>query len=448
MGTRRSAARAADPGRVFLGLTEIAGYYRDLRDGFASSGIEADVVTLFPHAFGYEVTNEDPHVRRMIARVRRVFPERPQRRTPAVIVREVSLRIWLLAWALPRYDTFVFGFRNTFLGGWDLPLLRLFGKRIVCVLHGSDARPAYVDRQNGDGLDGEAMARWVRRRRRLIRRMERWSHELVAGALTLQLHSRPVVSFQVLGVPTAITSGERRTGRTPYRVVHAPSHLATKGTTHIRAAIEELRQEGIDVDYRELVGVPNEEVLAALADADLLVDQLYSDTFLGGLGAEAAGAGCPAIVAGYELDRLDDLVPNEWRPPGYYCAPADVTSTIRAALTDDDDRRRVAAEAQSFVAERWSNADVAERLRRVCVGDVPAAWRADPMTVVAVHGCGVDETTARAWIGEVVMAAGPSGLGVDDKPRLREAFLALARGDEGESGRRLPEGGDPVRPAR
>lgn len=435
---------------MFLGLTEIAGYYRNLQRGLAHHGVSADVVTLFPHALGYELDRDQgPEVARMVARLRRAFPERPPRRTPRTILTELYLRVRLLVWAVPRYDTFVFGFRNTFLNGWDLPLLRLLGKRVVCVFHGSDSRPPYIDRHNGEDLDGPGMATWIRRRRRVVRRIERWSDAVIVGALTTQLHEGPVVSFQVVGVavPPVPERVREPAHDRPLRVVHAPSHPTAKGTAEIRAAVEALAARGVHIDYRELAGVRNEVVLRELEEADLLIDQVFSDTFLGGLGAEAAAAGCPTVVGGYELDVLADLVPESARPPGYYCHPDQLEDTIAGALRDHAGRVATGEAARRFVAAEWTEPGFGARFLRVLTGDVPPEWMLDPRTLTAVHGCGVDASTARAWIGSVVDAAGPTGLGVDAKPRLRHALLDfLAAGVKVGPLRPMERADDPTPP--
>jgi hypothetical protein len=425
---RRTGGRRAGPARVFLGLTEIAGYYRSLGRGLRVLGVESDVITLYPHVSGYDVEEDlAPDARAMVARVRRILPHRPDGRRPVAVAKELLVRGWLLIWAARRYDTFVFGFRNTFLAGWDLPLLRLMGKQVICVFHGSDSRPPYIDRQNGEGLDGAGMVRWVRRRSRLVRRLERWSDQVVVGGLTTQLHRRRLVCFQALGAPVPLAAVDRppRAVGAPVRVVHAPSHLATKGTLVIRRVIDELQAEGLLIDYRELVGRPNREVLAELAEADLLVDQLYSDTFLGGLGAEAAAVGCPSVVGGYELDLLAELVAAEAKPPGYYCRPDALAATIRAALEDDPGRRSTGLAAMAFVRQEWSPEAVAARFLRVLARDEPEAWLVDPARLSAHLGCGVDRATAAAWVRATVDAGGPSGLGVDDKPTLRAALVAM-----------------------
>jgi hypothetical protein len=424
-----AARRGDEPERVFLGLTEIAGYYRALSEGLGHHGVRSDVITLYPHVSGYEVDeSSSPDAARMVARVRRWLPGAPRRRQPLWVLRELAVRVVLLAWSVGRYDTFVFGFRNTFLAGWDLPLLRLLGKRVICVFHGSDSRPPYIDRQNGEGLDGAGMVRWVRRRSRLIRRLERWSDQVVVGGLTTQLHHRRTVCFQSLGAPVHVGPSPRpdRPAGPPLRLVHAPSHLATKGTEVIRAVVEELRAEGFDLDYRELIGRPNQEVLAELAAADLLVDQLYSDTLLGGLGAEAAAMGCPSVVGGYELDQLSALLEPEARPPGYFCRPEDLAETIRRALGDERARRHVGSQARDFVAQLWSPEAVAARFLRLMRDDVPDAWLVDPRQLDAHLGCGVDLGTAASWIRATIDAGGPSGLGVDDKPALLAALVATA----------------------
>jgi hypothetical protein len=426
------------PRRIFLGLTEVAGYYGHLCEGFRSHGIDADVMTIHPHAFDYGGDAlARPDAARALARVRRWIPVRPTSRRPWTVAKEVVARVGLLLWSLPRYDLYVFGFRNTFLDGWDLPLLRLLGKHVVCVFHGSDSRPPYIDRQNGEALDGDGMVRWVRRRTRAVRRLERWSDEVVVGGLTTQLHRRPVICFQVLGVPVPATEVDAapRTTSGPFRVVHAPSHLATKGTPVIREAVRQLQAEGVQIDYRELVGRPNEEVLAELAEADLLVDQIYSDTLLGGLGAEAASMSCPTLIAGYELPLLElllDGVAAVPLPPGYFCRPEEVLDVLRTVLRDRVGLQAVGVAARQFVQEQWSPHSVTERFLRVIAGDAPDDWRLDPMAQDAHFGVGVDSATAGAWIQRVLDADGPAGLGVRDKPALEQALVALAA-DRGQA---------------
>jgi len=60
----------------------------------------------------------------------------------------------------------------------------------------------------------------------------------------------------------------------PLRLLHAPNHKSLKGTEFILRAVDELQSEGLDINLRILEGVPNDQVLSAIAEADLVLDQL------------------------------------------------------------------------------------------------------------------------------------------------------------------------------
>ncbi|TAM71914.1 MAG: glycosyltransferase family 1 protein [Microbacteriaceae bacterium] len=81
----------------------------------------------------------------------------------------------------------------------------------------------------------------------------------------------------------------------PVIVVHAPSNMAVKGTPLVRDAIERLRAEGYNIDYRELVNVSNAEVRRQLAIAHIALNQFYA-LMPGVFGIEAM-ASCCAMLA-------------------------------------------------------------------------------------------------------------------------------------------------------
>lgn len=60
----------------------------------------------------------------------------------------------------------------------------------------------------------------------------------------------------------------------PLRVLHAPNHRHLKGTSHIVAAVQELKAEGVAIELELVEGVPNTEVHRAILNADVVVDQL------------------------------------------------------------------------------------------------------------------------------------------------------------------------------
>ena len=75
------------------------------------------------------------------------------------------------------------------------------------------------------------------------------------------------------------------------RVLHAPSHPYVKGTYEIKRVISSLQDAGHPIKLILLNGLPNSKVLQELEKCDFVVDQIYSDGPLGGLGVEAAWFG-------------------------------------------------------------------------------------------------------------------------------------------------------------
>ena len=78
-------------------------------------------------------------------------------------------------------------------------------------------------------------------------------------------------------------------------IVHAPTRRTTKGTDVILAALDALRAEGLGFELRLLEGVPHAEVRAAIADADLLVDNVVAGSY-GIVSLEAMASGKVAVA--------------------------------------------------------------------------------------------------------------------------------------------------------
>ncbi len=89
---------------------------------------------------------------------------------------------------------------------------------------------------------------------------------------------------------------DKFTDLSPVRVVHATTAPVIKGTPLVRAAVAQLKDEGYEFEYRELIGVTNAEVKDALGRAHIVLNQFYgfSPTVFG---AEALAAGCAVMMS-------------------------------------------------------------------------------------------------------------------------------------------------------
>ncbi len=419
---------------VLIGFREIAGFCRNLRAGLEEAGARADFVDLFADPRAYA----DGPPRGAIGAVTRIRARRASAR--GILARawwtaaDRVAMIGFFAWAMFRYDAFIFRSSSSFFRLRDLPLLRLLGKRVIFVYLGSDSRPSYLNgselaparRPTARGLSSTTAAK-----RRLLRRVERYATAIVSHAPSSQLHARPFASFLALGIPYPTTAGDSAPptpkGST-VRALHAPSDPEGKGTARIREAIERLRGQGVAIELREISGQPNAEVLHALTECDFVIDQAYSDTPMATFGAEAAALGRAAVVGGYGWDDLRRATPAEALPPAQLSHPEDLEQAIRQMCLDLDYRDKLGTAAHRFVRSRWSPVEVARRYLALIEGSNPTAWMVDPLSITMAHGAGLSRDRASAAVWGIVDELGPDGLCLDHNPEALAAVLALPRG--------------------
>jgi hypothetical protein len=260
----------------------------------------------------------------------------------------------------------------------------------------------------------------------------RFVHEVISNPASAQFWERSVVMIQCLGIPFAPPGPERVPGVSgedgaPLVIVHAPTAPEAKGSDLVRSMIRTLEAEGIAIDYRELQGLPNHEVLAALRDADLAIDQLYSDTPLPKFATEASFFGVPVVIGGYSWDFLRSVLPEDSVWPAI-CRPEDALETVRRLAKDADERAGIGRRCHEFVRASLTPASVAARYLRVIRGDVPESWRYDPVGSRHVHGSGLSEDAEKASIRRLIEECGVRSLMVHDKPALERALVHYATG--------------------
>ena len=92
-------------------------------------------------------------------------------------------------------------------------------------------------------------------------------------------------------------------------IVHAPTQRVTKGTSHILAAFDALKNQfGDSVRFSLVENMPQSEALEIYRTADLVVDQLLVGWY-GGLAVEAMKLGVP--VATFINDYHLQFIPDE-----------------------------------------------------------------------------------------------------------------------------------------
>jgi glycosyltransferase involved in cell wall biosynthesis len=415
--------RTKSPKRVFLGPIEIAGYFRGLEIGLQELGVDARRFDTSGDPFRYGRTREWRA---------RIPPAVAGRLGSNPVLRRLARgasRIAVLCYSLFAFDTFILG-GNGFLWGWELPLLRRLGKRTIWVFLGSDHRPPYL---NGKAvLAGTAPRDLASESRRIaskVQRIERWADIVVAHDASAQFHRRPFVRLLEIGIPLVVDTipggqpAEATDSARPVVLLHCPTDPVAKGSVEIRRVIGNLIADGASISLRELTGRPHAEVLTALDNADIAIDELYSDTPMGVFSAEASWLGTARVCCGYfEVDGGSLLSPGA-RPPGEYVLPDAFERTLRELIADRSKREALGSTSQTFVREHWSPQQVAARYVALLTrSGAPHFWL-DPARVSYIDGYGMRRDVRRRAIRALLDATGPEGLSLGHRPDLVERLI-------------------------
>lgn len=264
-------------------------------------------------------------------------------------------------------DVLHWQFGTTLLEFADAALARALGRTQVMHYWGDDVRTREVTLRlhPGRARAFDAMARDDRTVRRRLRLAGRLCSAALVSDLELAAHARPWFrTVYVLPTPLelplapAATAPPLPPGDGPV-VLHAPSDAAIKGTREIVAALEAVAARR-PLRPRLVRGVPRAEVLAEVARADIVVDQLNSDT-PGVFALEAMALGVPVML---EYDPAM-LAPFAREAPLVRVTPETVEAEVERLLDDGARRAGLAAHGPDYVRATHDADRVAAALERV-----------------------------------------------------------------------------------
>lgn len=327
--------------RVFQGITGSAGQPAALARGLRQFGVDARSVIIGKNPYSYSA---DESI-------------------------EGSLADWVtigryLTGIIDQFDVFHLHMRPFFY--WhsnefhfpsllDLLLLKAAGKRICFHFRGSEVRQAslfrYANKFHYVDEDPERIFKKFREssQRGYISYISAIADRVFVTDPELQGYvSGSHVVPRCLQIPEGIKIRPLRS-ECPV-VVHAPSRRGVKGTEFVLAAVEQLRQEGHRFEFRLIEGRSNSETLSAIADADILVDQLRIGWY-GVLAVEGFALG-RAVISYIRPDLNGGFGPGP--KPLLQADPDTITTTLREAITRQEVRERTARAGQEWFTTKHS----------------------------------------------------------------------------------------------
>ncbi len=416
--------------RISIGPGDVAGYLSRLKIGFDELGVPCEHFLIAPNVFSYQegryflkkYFNITLTLRKSEVKIKRIIG----------VIAEKLLRLVVLYYAIGRYDVFIFTGYGSFFRFWELPILKLFKKRIIVIYVGSDARPPIFSGRHLDDVGAYVSCLTAYNEGRqivsAIRWVERWADVIVNHTGTAQFFTRSFVRVLAVGTPIQMSeesqprlSGEVR--QRPVKILHAPTRPLAKGSPTFRRLIDELRNEGHSIEYIELIGVPNSKVLEHLQECDFVIDELYSDAPMAVLATEAAMYGKPVVVGGYYAEQFLIDNPDAESPPVLYVDPENIKDAIKTMVIDVDFRTTLGKKARKFILENRSARKVAENYLRLVSGDIPETWIADPESMSYYWGWGLSKEKWRSQVSSYVAKLGADALLLDHTARLKKSVL-------------------------
>ncbi|MEX0719973.1 MAG: glycosyltransferase [Balneolaceae bacterium] len=206
-----------------------------------------------------------------------------------------------------KYNTFHFYFgQSLFKNQRDLPLYRLFNKKVIMEYLGNDIRhyKSLVERydlpeshdyyQRMEVHDSKVRQR-VHRENKYIDYLISCLPTHVDFAKEYNVEVKEVVPLAVDVNSIIYMPFKKKNTRETITILHAPTSRVFKGTIHIEKAIEKLKSEGYNVEFRLVEGVSHEELFREYRNCDIFIDQI-SVGWYGTAALEAMVVGRPTCA--------------------------------------------------------------------------------------------------------------------------------------------------------
>jgi hypothetical protein len=337
-------------------------------------------------------------------------------------------------WIALRHQAILIAYGNTWSRHrWEPWLYRLAGLHVIVVFHGSDIRPPYLDGfQSPDGIepDWQRLYEKTRFNHRRARMAEAAAHMVIAQMGHCHFLTRPFVVFEQIGIPVSVDvplgpspeDGSDISPRQSVRVVHAPSSPATKGTQQIREIVTSLQMEGLSIDFVQLVGRSNVDVVAELANADIAVDQLWCDYPGGAFAVEAGLHGVAVIVGCNFLPDAADRYRNREMPPFLLVPPEEVKGTLRNLVIDAALRDRLGRTTSDFLRRERHPKQVAERYRHLIEAGARPEQLAHPREGGDLNGGFAPRAHVHGLVRGMIERFGRSSLLLEDRSDLKQSI--------------------------
>jgi len=336
--------------RVFLGPYHIAGTLWEYRQGLKSIGVDAKVVIFDEHGFNYPADikfkfSGNKYIR-FLKRTLNCFIQLPR--------------------LIHEFDIFHFVYGKSLLPyNLDVPILRLFRKKIVMNFVGCDIKSRKQIAKENRVIDACRDCLEVcidSEKRKTARFWEKRADVIITFPECSQLLTKKYYIIPLgydLEYWKPFTSNKFRGEGGRILIVHAPSHKGIKGTKYVINAINSLTGEGYKIDFKLLENMPNSEVREWLNVSDIVIDQLLLGWY-GSFAIESMALAKPTLC--YINDKWKRYVEYANNLPLMNTTPDSVYDDLKLLIENPDLRREIGEKSRKYVEEVHESKKAAKQL--------------------------------------------------------------------------------------
>lgn len=320
--------------KILHGMSDIAGQGGYSARGLREIGADATIAVWRQNPAGYEV-DIDLHIKK----------ERLKQPLYAICSACKMLRFAIRAYF--EYDIFHFHFGNSLLPyRLDLFWMHLMKKRMIMEYHGDDVR-YYYNREEPQYYPYDKLV--VRGKK--IRWLSSLDFKYIDTFVTHDEELRKHIPSKNLYITPLRIDVDKfspvypETEKDTIVIVHAPSDYIGKGTKYVIASVEKIKQK-YNIDFILVEGKTQREALELYKSADIIVDQLFGQTY-GVFALEAMAMGKPVVC--WISEEIRKTFPNTL--PIESATIDNLTEVLEGLVTDGEKRRMLGMAGRKYVED-------------------------------------------------------------------------------------------------
>ena len=255
--------------------------------------------------------------------------------------------------------------------GWDLPVLRKLGRKVVVNFRGCDIRDRTLNMQLHPDVnicqdcdyapDYPCQSSLLRHKRSLVRR---YGDKFLVTTPDMRDFVPEAEHFPFftpeIDKDTYRGSHDEKGRRQSWKIVHATTHPGIEGTAEIEKAIDGVRSFGHRIEFVVLKNVSHEQILRELATADLSIGKMKMGYYANAQ-IESMFLGVPAVTC-----IRAEFMTEELKQSGFILTTLEeLSECLRYYLEHPHalaEKRRL---AQSSIGALHDNESLAQELKRI-----------------------------------------------------------------------------------